>query len=54
MDIGNYITGSGTYTVQAMQSSPTNSQIGTEAFGAAATFSLRTKYNVTSQLGLSK
>ena len=54
MDIGNSVTGSGTYTVQAMQYSPTNSQIGTETFGASATFSLKTSYNVTSQLGLSK
>ena len=54
MDIGNSVAGSGTYTLQAMQYSPTNSQIGTETFGAAATFSLKTNYNVTSQLGLSK
>ena len=53
MDIGNYITGSGIYTLQTMQQSSTNS-FGTETFGAPASFSINTNYNVTSQLGLEK
>lgn len=53
MDVGNYITGSGIYTLQTMQQSSTNS-FGTETFGAPASFSIHTTYNVTSQLGLEK
>jgi hypothetical protein len=50
-DIGNYVTGSGTYTLQAIE---TTKAYGTETFGNAASFSLKNSYNVTSQLGLVK
>lgn len=53
IDVGKYVTGSGTYTIQATQASATNS-FGTEAFGSAVTFTIQNKYNVTSQIGLSK
>jgi hypothetical protein len=53
MDIGNYVTGSGIYTLQMVQQSATNS-FGTENFGNPASFSIRTNYNITSQLGLVK
>ena len=53
IDIGNKVTGAGTYTVQAMQKSTSNS-FGTETFGQRASFSIKTNYNVTSQLGLEK
>jgi hypothetical protein len=51
MDIGNYVTGSGTYTLQAME---TTDAYGTETFGNPASFSIKNSYNVTSQLGLVK
>jgi hypothetical protein len=51
MDIGNYVTGSGTYTLQAME---TTDAYGTETFGNPAPFSIKNSYNVTSQLGLVK
>jgi hypothetical protein len=53
MDIGNYVTGSGIYTLQVVQQSATNS-FGTENFGNPASFSINTNYKVTSQLGLVK
>jgi hypothetical protein len=51
MDIGNYVTGSGTYTLQAIE---TTDAYGTETFGNPAPFSIKNSYNVTSQLGLVK
>jgi hypothetical protein len=52
MDIGSpYVTGSGTYTLQAME---TTTAYGYETFGNPASFSIKTSYNVTSQLGLVK
>ena len=53
IEIGNYITGSGIYTLQAMQTSSTNT-FGTETFGPAASFSIRNSYNVNSQLGMAR
>lgn len=53
IDISKYVTGSGTYTIQATQTSSTNS-FGTETFGSPATFTIKPNYNVTSQIGLSK
>lgn len=59
MDVGNWVTGSGIYTLQAMQQSSTNSfgtgtLPGTETFGNASSFSIKASYNVSSQLGLVK
>jgi hypothetical protein len=51
MDLGNYVTGSGTYTLQAIE---TTDAYGTETFGNPASFSIKNSYNVTSQLGLVK
>jgi hypothetical protein len=52
MDMGSpYVTGSGTYTLQAME---TTTAYGYETFGNPASFSIKTSYNVTSQLGLVK
>jgi hypothetical protein len=53
IDIGQYINGSGTYTLQAIQKSDTNS-FGTEGYGNPASFKINTNYNVSSQLGLVK
>jgi hypothetical protein len=51
IEIGNYISGPGIYTLQAMQTSSTNT-FGSETFGNAASFSIQTSYSVNSQLGL--
>jgi hypothetical protein len=52
MDMGSpYVTGSGTYTLQAME---TSTAYGYETFGNPASFSVKNSYNVTSQLGLVK
>jgi hypothetical protein len=51
MEIGNYVGGSGIYTLQALI---TTTAYGTEMFGNAASFSIKNSYNVTSQLGLVK
>jgi len=53
IDIGQYINGSGTYTLQAIQQSDTN-VFGTESYGNPASFKISTNYKVTSQLGLVK
>ena len=53
IDIGQYINGSGTYTLQAIQQSDTN-VFGTESYGSPASFKINTNYKVTSQLGLVK
>jgi hypothetical protein len=53
IDIGQYINGSGTYTLQAIQQSDTN-LFGTESYGNPASFKISTNYKVTSQLGLVK
>jgi hypothetical protein len=54
MDVGKFVTGSGIYTLQAMEQSPTNSLFGTVTFGNPSSFSIKTNYNVSSQLGLVK
>ena len=54
MDVGNFVTGSGIYTLQAMEQSPTNSLFGTVTFGNPSSFSIKTNFNVSSQLGLVK
>jgi len=50
MDLGNYVSGQGTYTLQMMQ----QSVYGLETFGNAASFNVTKYYNVNSQLGLTK
>jgi hypothetical protein len=52
MDMGSpYVTGAGTYTLQAME---TTTAYGYETFGNPASFSIKNSYNVNSQLGLVK
>jgi hypothetical protein len=50
MDLGNYVNGPGTYTLQMMQ----QSVYGLETFGNPASFNVTKYYNVNSQLGLTK
>jgi hypothetical protein len=50
MDLGNYVNGPGTYTLQMMQ----QSAYGLETFGNPASFNATKYYNVNSQLGLTK
>jgi hypothetical protein len=50
MDLGNYVNGPGTYTLQMMQ----QSVYGLETFGNPASFNITKQYNVNSQLGLTK
>jgi hypothetical protein len=50
IDLGNYVSGPGSYTLQVVE----KSIYGTEPFGNPASFSITKQYNVNSQLGLVK
>ena len=50
IDVGNFVSGPGTYTLQVIESSV----YGTEVFGNPASFTISNKYNVNSQFGLVK